>query len=83
MTTDGTRAKALANDLLVYAKEVEEATSARELEMMEYGIIPGRIAALEDEWDTAQAQLASMLRDLGRWIQHNVSEEGTLSVLGL
>ena len=84
MTIGAQRAHKLAEDLLEYADAVTvtDAMSVTQLGIR-YEIHPRDVDWLEDEWDTAQAQLASMLRELGLWLQQNVSEEGTLSVLGL
>ena len=84
MTIDAQRARKLAEDLLEYADAVRKTDVASVMRLgIRCEIHPRDVDWLEDEWDTAQAQLASMLRELGLWIQRNVSEEGTLSVLGL
>ncbi len=84
MVVDARRAHKLAEDLLKYADAVRETDAMSVMQLgIQYEIRLRDVDWLEDEWDTAHAQLASMLEDLGRWIQQNISEEGTLSVLGL
>ena len=84
MIVDARRAHKLAEDLLKYADAMKETDAMSVMQLgIQYEIRLRDVDWLEDEWDTAQTELASMLESLERWIQRNVPEGGVLSVLGL